>query len=100
MKPQFAVTYGIVSDESAESGDYEETGFISEGEDLRYAITDLFRTRTNEVDGCTVEADDARCITVYNGMEFRTGCYETRSLHIPRSVTPASAARITRLILK
>jgi len=97
------VTYDIVTEESAEYGDAEEIGFISEDSTLRDAISDLFETRTSHCDGieyidANSSSEDARWITVGNGMEFKTGARESRSLHIPDHITPASRARLCRLL--
>ncbi len=100
----FDVTYEIVTPESAEDGEAEERGFIGEGLTLRDAVWEVQATRTNAVDGVEcIECDSWPCrrprwITVNNGMEFETGANESRSLHIPSTVTPASARRIARLI--
>lgn len=102
--PKFNVTYEIVTDESAEQGDCEERGFISENVSLRDALDDVSATRTSRCDGvisiepsCS-DTGQARWITVDNGMEFETGAYESRSLHIPAHVTVASRRRIARLM--
>ena len=81
---KYNVTFEIIGEESAECG---KTGFIEETNSLREAIKALFSTRTNEVDGIMfIESSDScfserTWITVYNGMEYRTGNYENRSLH-------------------
>ena len=101
---KFSVTYEIVTQESAEHGDAEERGYICEDSDLRSALTELHETRTSRVDG--VECIDCdsypttapRWITVTNGMEYETGAQESRSLHLPAGITPASARRIARLV--
>lgn len=101
---KFNVTYGIITPESAENGELDESGFICENEDLRYAIKDLFRTRTNQVGGIEcIEPSDSRVnhsrwITVYNSMEYVTGAHEHRSLHRPEGLSDASWCRIVRLI--
>ena len=102
-RARFSVTYEIVTPESAEGGEADEQGFICEAETLRDALTDLHRTRTNMVDsGQGIETDSSPCVrarsvAVFNGMEFETGAYETRALHIPLTVTAASSRRIARL---
>jgi len=100
---QFSVTYEIVTPESAEAGDADERGFIGRGLDLRDAIDAVTATRTNEVNGIEcIEPSDShgefRWLTVYNGMEFKTGACESRSLHIPDNVTGHSRRRIARLL--
>lgn len=100
---KFAITYEIVTPESAEHGDADERGYIIEDTDLRDAIQLLHRTRTNRVDGVSaIEPDSSPCVrprwvTLTNGMEFETGAVESRSLHIPDTVTASSARRIARL---
>ena len=101
---KFSVTYEIVTQESAEHGDAEERGYICEDSDLRSALTELHETRTSLVGGVEcVECDSypttaPRWITVQNGMEYETGAQESRSLHLPAGITPASARRIARLV--
>ena len=103
ISARFSVTYEIVTPESAEQGDASERGFICRDVTLREAIAALFETRTSQVDGIqAIEPNDsdhtrARWITVYNGAEYLTGAHESRSLHF-QGVTPASAARIVRLV--
>lgn len=103
ISARFSVTYEIVTLESSEHGDASERGFICQDVTLREAIAALFETRTSQVDGpMAIEPNDsvhsrARWITVYNGMEYLTGAHESRSLHF-QGVTPASAARIVRLV--
>lgn len=101
---KFAVTYEIVTPDSAEHGDAEERGYICQDVTLRDAIGDLFGTRTSQVSGITaIESNDsrresARWITVYNGAEYQTGAHESRSLHFPDSLTAATRARLCRLV--
>ena len=72
-KITFSVTYEIVTPESAEDGDF--------------AV---------EADECPVHAP--RWITVTNGLEYESGAFESRSLHIPESVTVASRMRLARYL--
>lgn len=95
---KFNVTYEIVTEESAQDGEAEESGFISENVSLRDAISDFCGTRTNRCDGGDGIHDGGRWFTVNNGMEFETGAYESRSLHPPRNITRSSYKRIARLI--
>lgn len=104
FKLLFFVTYEIVTAESAEHGDVAERGFVGQELRLRDAIDAVTSTRTSAVSGVeSIEASAsdisaAGWITVCNGMEFETGSYESRSLHIPDSVTTASRGRILRLM--
>jgi hypothetical protein len=111
-KSRFTVTYEIVTPQSAAHGEADERGYVDDHGctdtkplplTLRDALKAFRGTRTNRVDGveCT-ELDSSPCvrprwITVCNGMEFETGAHESRSLHIPGTVTNSSARRIARL---
>ena len=98
----FGVTYAITTQESAENGEHAEQGWIAEFIPLRDAVKAVRATRTNHVEGITsIEASERsypRFITVSNGMEFQTGAYEERALHIPREVSGPSRRRIARLV--
>jgi hypothetical protein len=103
----YSVSYEIVTPESAEDGDSAESGWIVEHVGLREAFEAVHGTRTNEVDGISaIEADSCplshgavlRWVTVTNGMEYRTGAVESRSIHFPKSITRASAIRLARLL--
>jgi hypothetical protein len=102
---KFNVTYEIMTEESAEHGDADERGFIAEGVNLRDAIASVRQTRTCHVDGVLAiepseyPGDSFRWITISNGMEYLTGAYESRSLHIPDQATNASRRRILRLVM-
>jgi hypothetical protein len=70
---------------------------------LRDGVKALFQTRTGEVDGITSTIGEytpwCRQANIYvnNGMEFRTGDRESRSLHVP-GITVSSARRLCRLL--
>jgi hypothetical protein len=95
----YTITQEIITEESSEYGEVDSTDAWDE-DNLRYALESLHRTRTNEVSG--VESTDAEwhdkrlCITVNNGMEYRTGDQETRRLFI-RNITRSSARRVCKL---
>lgn len=104
MPALFTVTYDIVTPESAENGDTEENGFIAKRVPLREAFELVNATRTCHVDGVTcIETNEypvraPRSVVIVNGMEFLTGAQESRSLHMPENITPASRLRIARLL--
>ena len=104
MKNIFSVTYEIVTAESAEQGDVDERGVVCQGASLREAVDSVQQTRTAHCGGVeAVECDSSprtrpHWVTVINGMEYRTGAQESRSLHIPESVSASSARRIARLV--
>jgi len=101
---KFSVSFEIVTQESAENGNAESRGYICESTNLRSAIDDLFQTRTSQCEGVTgIESNEypvtsPKWITVYNGMEFETGAYESRAIHFPRHITSASRIRVARLL--
>ena len=100
----FSVTYEIATPESAKVGEADERGYICEDVSLRDAVALVGETRTSAVGGVEcIECDDwpvkaPRWILVINGMEYETGAQESRSLHIPAGVTPATRRRIARLV--
>jgi len=98
----FDVTFDIVTEESSEDGMVSEAGFIVEDERLRDAIRAVSATESNTTDGHNVDANETNgridWVTVSHGMDWITGQYETRYLHIPETVTPASSRRIARLV--
>jgi hypothetical protein len=104
MRNDFSVSYCIVTQESAAEGDFAESGWIAKNCGLREAISGVSDTRTAEVGGVEcVEADErplceARSVTITNGMEYRTGAQESRTLHMPESLTPSTRRRIARLL--
>lgn len=105
MRKGFAVTYEVITEESARDGDVADSGFLAEDATLSDAL--------HEWDGigCHVEAD---CYPVGDGWVprwftayevnagtrdcFETGDVENRSLHLPDDITPDSALRIARLV--
>lgn len=101
--PLFDVTYEIVSEESSQHGEAEEHGYIAEAVSLRDALRYVRETRTNHVGGVEcVECDSSpayspRWVTVTNSMEYLTGDCESRSLHMPETLTDATRRRIARL---
>lgn len=96
----FNVTFDIVTEESAAEGDVAESGFVSKDSGLRDAMHDVFAIGANVT---AIECDSspalAPCwITVYGGMNMYSGEYESRSLHLPESLTPSSRRRVARLM--
>ena len=95
---KFSVSYDIVTPESAEDGDAAERGYVAENVSLRDALQDFTRGRTSLADGGDGLEIGGDWHTYRHGMEFETGAYETRYLHFPRTITPASHARLVRLL--
>jgi hypothetical protein len=96
----FAVTYEIVTPESAEQGDVEERGYVVCGVPLRDALRVMDAIpngiMATECDECPVVAP--RWVTHIGTADYRTGNAESRSLHMPDILTPATRRRIARLL--
>lgn len=95
----FNITYEIVTEESAENGEAEETGFEHEGLSLREAF-DVMRWH-----GHALEADSfpislqspPRWLSWEGEQNYRTGAWTYRSLHMPAKLTPSTKLRIARI---
>ncbi len=96
---RFTVTHQIVTQESAEHGECDESQSVCDSDlTLRDAVIQVSRTRTCHVGGVESIDGDHCAVTVTNSMEFLTGDCESRTLHIPPNVTRASGRRIARLL--
>jgi hypothetical protein len=97
------VTYYIVTPESAEYGYAEERGFIVENGTFREAFNKVLETEFSAGIEC-IKPDcypyrdgDFRSIYVTNGMD-PTGASESRAIHFPERITPASRLRVLKLM--
>lgn len=97
MPAMFRVTYEIVTPESAENGDYEEAGYIAPGE---WRDDEPFNMTLREAMRLASPHED--CGRWWSESEswqdYQTGAIEGRSIHPPRNITPASYARVSRLL--
>lgn len=97
----FSVTFETVTPESAEHGDFEDSGFVSENVSLREAVETLgYGNGRVEANCYPVNLHCVpRWFTAYQTSEnYTTGETENRSLHLPDNITPSSALRIARLL--
>ena len=106
MRPQFHVTYEIVTPESAEHGDAAERGYATPGgwqfelssmtpADVEACALDL-RSAVNMV-GCV--EDSGNWFSELDGrQDYRTGAETLFYLHPPRNITGSSYGRIKRLL--
>jgi hypothetical protein len=82
MEPmKFHQTFEVITDESAENGEAEETGF--DFQDMPYTFRELVQTLEREY-YCAEPSDShgvPRWVTKYGEMDFRSGDYENKSLH-------------------
>ena len=95
---RFPVTFDTVTEDSAEIGDVAERGYISRGSTLREAVEAFcdVRAANGYVEANELPVEAPRWLTAYGDME--DGASETRSLHFPDSITPASRRRLARLL--
>ena len=100
---KFSVSFEIVTPESAELGDCAEHGFLLPGEwrenvdtieDVTMSLREATRLAYPQEDsGAWWQEVDGR-------EDYATGAREYRAIHPPRNITPASYARVTRILLK
>ena len=101
----FSVSFEIVTPGSAEAGDVAERGMVEDGLTLREALQ-LCQRGPCEPDSSPVRPGErVRWLTFCRfgegdarGYGWRTGATESRSLHIPASMTAATSQRIARLV--
>lgn len=100
----FTVTFGIITPESAERGDYAESGFIDAH---GYPVTALIGVETPDVamtlrealKHCAPQEDNGYSFSECDGRnDYQTGANEIRSLHPPRDISAASYSRLKRLL--
>jgi hypothetical protein len=96
----FNVTYDIVTPESAEDGDVEDSGFVAQDVSLREALASLGGTAQEADTSPYSLAHPPRWFINYEyDQDWQTAASESRSLHLPGNITPSSAMRVARLIL-
>ena len=104
MKNMFYVTYEIVTPESVEQGDAEERGYYHPGggRDALESVdnvTDYAMDLRTALRHCDPAYDSGRWFDSHPYTEdFQTGAELSTSLHPPRNITPASYARLKRLV--
>ena len=99
MLSNWNVTFSTVTPESAEDGDYAETGFEFEGTSFRSAIAcfgDVAESADSwPVDGSVRWFDSP---IIQDRAHFEQGHDRHLSLHIPAQITPSSRRRLARLL--
>lgn len=101
----FSVTYERYSPEDAENGEAGEYGHVVRDVPLRDALAecdDLPQwAHASEADEWPIVAPRTFYFHDYNSEthdNYTTGVSESRALHVPEHVTPASRRRIARLL--
>jgi hypothetical protein len=96
---KYAITQSIWNDDDAEYGESSNQDYWEE-DSLSSAIDSLNSTRTSAVGGVeSISAEywgDRLIVMVCNSMEYETGCYENRALHI-HGITESSARRVAKI---
>lgn len=91
------VTYDVVTPESAEHGDYADSGFL--GQDLAFDdAVSYWEGRGCEIEPSDSDVSQARWFTVIDGVNYRDGSQQQRSLHIPERVSPAARVALFRYL--
>jgi hypothetical protein len=103
-KKFFRVTFEIVTHSSASKGGYAKSGFLlRDGRPARKnAAPKTLNMGLREAMRLVYPQENSgRWWQEIDGREdYATGAVETRAIHPPRNITPASYARVTRLLLK
>lgn len=100
MLNNWGVSYTTVTEESAELGDYEDTGFEARDVSLREAL-DLFGSRASEANEWPITGDVRWFEGDYEQQwNDEHDCYEDKqlTLHIPPQITPSSRLRLARYL--
>jgi hypothetical protein len=99
MKPIFHVTYDSVTEESAENGDIESSGFCSPHGWKHDDPADLSLREVLSIVGRGSCYDGGRSFyTADADTNYRTGEDTTYAVHPPRTITSASYARLRRIL--
>jgi hypothetical protein len=93
---QFNVTYERVTEESAEHGEAEETGFELKGVSLRKAY-DFLRWNGDHCEPSDNALGPHSWLTFYGEQDFRDGSHTNYGLHFPRNLTASTRRRIARV---
>lgn len=97
-KDGFSITYDIVTPESAEHGDYEESGYITKGLTLAQAVQEITEYSPGEaIEPSDSWADSARWITFYNVSGENEGRVKSIALHFPKRLNAVTRKRICGL---
>lgn len=92
----FSITYEIITPESAENGDCEETGFEAENLTLREAF-DMLRWIGGNCEPSDSSLSPYSWLSFYCEPDFVTGETKNYALHWPRNLTYSTRHRIARM---
>lgn len=99
---RFNITYDTVTPESAEDGDFAESGFHAQGLTFREAMEEVRYWIGGHVEAdsyCGTRPHRPRWFTFFGVDEnYTTGAVTSYTLHLPESLSDASRMRIARLV--
>lgn len=104
MSGFFQVTYDVTTPESAENGEYAESGYVVPGGwrfSASMAANDVVSMSLRDavqLAGGGFEDSGRWFTTVDTETNYRTGAETRYSIHPPRTITPASYRRLARLL--
>lgn len=86
-------TYAQTTPESVEQGDFSETGFISEREEVTFReLVDLMREHYQPSRSPCEKLDTQTCLSSgFNTIDYQNGIEEETSIHFHRDNTPNAA---------
>lgn len=103
--PKWTITYHTITQESAEAGDYADSGYIMPGgmqvdvetdEDREAVQFDSLKQALSHI---TPQENSGRWFsTVDPDIDYRTGEDEYRQLHPPSNITKSSYNRVKRVL--
>jgi hypothetical protein len=104
LMPKWLITYHTITQESAEQGDYADSGFLMSGghhvqveteEDREAASFDSLKAALRY---CSPVYDMGSSFESHPDTDYRTGADEYRSLQLPKGITAASRRRLKRVL--
>ena len=95
----FSVTYEIITHESAENGEAEETGFELESGTLRDCWQIVRWGCNGGIEANEWPMQSPQWVSFNEAeIDYATGDVKNYSVHFPRNITPSSARRVARLL--
>jgi len=88
---RYSVTYDVVTEESAEHGDFAESGFVVEPTTatFRELVEDIQNRGVYDVSHTMCESSGRISVTHHSDSDYRTGAETTEYTHIDTSVSVA-----------
>lgn len=94
---RFNVTFETITPESAEQGDFADSGYMASDVPLREALSAIGRWYTRSR-GAGLEDAGRWFNTIDDEIDYRTGEHTRYAIHPPKGITPASYRRVARVL--